>query len=284
MTLLQVLLLGLALGASVDAGVPASLMRTPSVRLAPKVPPAQPVLAMMELNPWLMVIGSDSATFVLYDDGRVVYRAHHADGSPGDYLTVTLKDAERRALLAELDVGRLGALPVFTRAANATDMPTTVLITFPSGKARSVSVYGLLDPDQKHQVLGWTTMEGAPEPPAPSPVFLDLYRRLHAFSRADATPWTPPVLEVMVWDYDYAPNARPWPAGWPDLASAVGQPTDTAVGRIFVDGRDQDALLAFLRTLGEREAVLMNGRKFAIGVRPVIPGEELWRRVIPRSH
>ncbi len=284
MTFLHSLLLGLALGAPVDAGVPAVPLCTPSVRPAPKVPSATPVLAMMELNPWLMVLGSDSATFVLYDDGRVIYRAHHADGSPGDYVTVTLKDEERRALLKDLDLGRLVALPPYTTVTNATDMPTTTLITFPTGKARAVSVYGLLDPDQKHQVLGWTTMEGEPEPPAPSPVFLDLYRRLHGFSRPDATRWTPPVLEVMVWDYDYAPGARPWPAGWPDLTSAAAQPAEKAVGRIFVDGRDQDALLAFLRTLGEREAVLMNGKKFGIGVRPVVPGEDLWRRVLPRSH
>jgi hypothetical protein len=280
MTQILGLLLTFALSAAPDAGAPV----TSRLRPAPKASGAKPVLAMMELNPWLMVIGSDSATFVLYEDGRVVYRSHAADGSPGDYFAVALKEAEQKALLAELDLARLGSLPQHTNASNSTDMPTTALITFPAGKARAVSVYGVIDADQSHQVIATTTVAGSPAPPAVPPAFTDIYRRLHGFSRTNATPWTPEVIEVMVWDYNYAPSTRPWPKGWPDLGSAAEKLSADAVGRVFVDGRDKEALMEFLHSLGEREAVLMNGKKMAISARIVLPGEQIWERAIPPSH
>lgn len=58
----------------------------------------QPLIVLVETDPWLMAIGSDSPRFALYDDGLVIYRHER------EYRSVRLADEERRALLASIDV------------------------------------------------------------------------------------------------------------------------------------------------------------------------------------
>lgn len=282
MTALNLVTLVTLLGSPPSTSSPTS---SSQVRLAPKTTAPKPIVVLMELNPWLMVIGSDSATFALYEDGRVIYRSHDAEGRPSWYLTAVLPDAERRAFVGALKLNRLNGLSSRFETSNGTDLPTTVIFTWPNKKLHGVSVYGVVDTDQNHQVLATTIQLGASPPPVQVPKeFVDVYRRLHTFSSASATRWVPEVIELMVSGYENAPTSRPWPKGWPDLTNASFQPTSDTAGVIFVDGRDQDALFTFLESLGEKEAIVMNGKKVAVSVRLVIPGEELWAPDTPASH
>ena len=58
----------------------------------------QPSVVLVERNPWLMVIGSDSPTFVLYSDGLVIFR--NAESSA--YLSAHLTEVQHRKLLARI--------------------------------------------------------------------------------------------------------------------------------------------------------------------------------------
>lgn len=37
-----------------------------------QAPGARPLIVLLEANPWLMAIGSDSPSFALYDDGTAI--------------------------------------------------------------------------------------------------------------------------------------------------------------------------------------------------------------------
>ena len=42
----------------------------------------RPLVVLLEFDPWQMVIGSDVPTFVLYDDGTIIYRNEAAEPKP----------------------------------------------------------------------------------------------------------------------------------------------------------------------------------------------------------
>jgi len=268
---------------------PSEAARAPSSEPGLKVvtlprPSPAPVVVMMELNPWLTVIGSDSAEFALYEDGKVIYLERDASGRPTGYKTALLSHEEKQQLLKELSLDRLTPLNPMYEADNGTDLPTTTIITWPGGTARSVSVYGILDRDQAGMVMGTTRFGGSPPPSEPPPPFVDIFKRLKAFRSPHAVEWTPETIEIMFWPYEHATSARPWPATWPDLKDAAAQPTEEKVGRIYVDGSALPALGAYFSGLAANQAVEMNGRKMAVNLRAVLPGEERWTDAVPPSH
>jgi len=64
----------------------------------------QPLNVLVEANPWLMVVGSDSPTFALYDDGLAIWRTD--DG----YHSGTLSDEGVSSLMARVDAEALNGL------------------------------------------------------------------------------------------------------------------------------------------------------------------------------
>jgi hypothetical protein len=100
---------------------------------APATPAtAAPVVVLIERNPWLMVFGSDSPTFALYDDGAVIY----ADPARKAYVSARLSKAEASALLQDLALTKLVGLDANYSTSDWSDQPTNELTFWDSRSSR----------------------------------------------------------------------------------------------------------------------------------------------------
>lgn len=218
----------------------------------------RPLVVLVETEPWAMVIDSDSPRFALYSDGLVIYRHGR------EYRSVRLGDEERRVLLASLDVESLACFTGGHGNTAVTDQPYHNLFLGRGGPLSLVSVYGARF-----------------DPSAVPPPVAAANARLAAFDHPGAHTWLPERIEVMIWPYEYAPDASiDWPADWPGLNSEHAVRRGDAYS-IFVPAADRQRLIAFLGTRRERGAVRIGGRKWAASIRLPFPMERMWMR--PRA-
>jgi hypothetical protein len=97
-----------------------------------------------------------------------------------------------------------------------------------------------------------------------------LYDKIRNYRNENAIEWIPPKIEIMFWDYDYAPNKRNWIEGFPDLNSPTTISRNNLYS-VFIDGDKYDTFISYFREKGEREAVEINGRKMSISFRIPFP-------------
>lgn len=217
----------------------------------PPAPDAAPVIVYIETDPWAMVIGSDSPRFVLYDDGTVIYR------SDAGYRAATLPAADSAALAAKVN---LAGIKDYTDYTSATDQPSSIIIDFRDQLA--VVAYGATS---RHRTRG-----GA------SDKLLGMITLLREYQNPNAEAWEPEAIEVMIWPYEYAPEASIiWPAEWPGLDHPATVKRGDSYS-LFIPIRDKDALLAFLQTRMARGAVEIGGKKWAVSLRTPLPQEAHW--------
>lgn len=240
----------------------ASVARTVEpVSQAPAQPAAgaEPLLVLIEYDPWAMVIGSDTPRFALYDDGVVIYRT-----ATGHY-TARFDPEEIETFRASLNPEALSGLAGSYTVSDATDQPTTDLMLRTGSTYAHMSVYGALKSPEARSAI-------------PSEI-LDAYDRLTDFERGDAVPWLPEAIEVMIWPYEYAPEEPIiWPADWPGIADADTRQRGDSYS-LYVPASDYPRLRDFLRTRRERGAVLIDGRKWIAQVRLPFPMEDRWMGV-----
>lgn len=212
---------------------------------------AEPVIVYIETDPWTMVIGSDSTRFVLYQDGTVIYR------TDAGYQSVTLAPADSAALAAKV---RLAGIKEHTDYTNVTDQPSSIIIDFRTKQA--VMAYGATSRHRKRGDRG--------------DKLLTMITLLSEYQSPDPKVWEPEAIEVMIWPYEYAPEASIiWPETWPGLDHpATVQRGDSY--SLFVPISDKEALMAFLETRKPRGAVEIGGRKWAVSLRTPLPGEARW--------
>lgn len=225
-------------------------------------PGADPVLLVYERNPWLMVIGSDSPIFGLYDNGLVIYESGK-EATASRFLASSLAPEELQTLLNSLDLEKL--FPKYDgqmiNATNDTDQPTIELYYFEGDAPRAVAAYGAARTDE-------TVRERIPKP------FLQVFDALTSFEAEDASPWLPEFIEVMFWPYEYAPeDSLPWPAEWPGLDDSRTIDRGDGSFSVYLPSSELERFLAFLKSRGQRQAVLVDGRKCAISFRIPFPGE-----------
>lgn len=235
------------------------------IRLAP-VPqalgaPPQPLVLLYVRDPWLMVIGSDSPKFALYDNGLVIYAS--GKNKPEEaFLSKLLSPPELRELLTALDLERrLGGLDGKRIGASMkTDQPTNRLCYWVDGKLRAVSVYGSLHTSNPER-------EQVPKP------FLEVFDFLTQFRAKGASPWLPPQIEVMIWPFDYSRETpRPWPKEWPGLDDPATRKRGDTSYSVFLDSRHFSAFLDLLRSMKSGQAMLIEEKKWAISYRLPFPG------------
>jgi hypothetical protein len=86
----------------------------------------------------------------------------------------------------------------------------------------------------------------------------------------------------MLSDYSNSPEKPiPWPAGWPDLNSPSTKTISSSgsIG-IYLDKSHLQELRALLRQRKEKQAFLINGRKFYIEYRYPFPNiETVWEDI-----
>lgn len=215
----------------------------------------QPIVMLTEHNPWLMVVGSDSPSFVLYHNRVVIYLKDSA------YRTARLNKDETEALIRQLDLPALESLNDSYSWSDWTDQPDNLLLFQISDKPKRISVYGSLRPSHPPA-----------QPPAPAKLYYAL-RTLVNYDAPGSVEWKPDFIEVMVWPFDYA-KGKPaiWPSKWPGLSDPTTVRRKNTIS-LFIPESQSNELSAFLKGLRPTQAVLIDNRKWAISTRWPFPHE-----------
>lgn len=235
----------------------------------------RPLVVVQVTDPWIMVVGSDTPIFALYEDGQVIQEVKGAGGD-ASYQWKQLTKPELEQLLRR--VAACGPYPEKARhveLSRATDMPETRIYVDLGGTPYARSVYG----------LRWGGGEVlARDPAVELPVEVGrLGGLLWHLSMPGMRPWVPRYVEVMAWPYEYAPRpSLPWPQTWPGLSSSRAFKRGDSWS-IFLDGTAWPQVNAFLRKLEAKAAVEIEGRKWALAVRGVFPNEKVWRAAFRKA-
>jgi hypothetical protein len=235
------------------------------------------MLVVLERNPWLDVIGSDSPTFALYDDGTIVYA--NAEPAP-DARFFTRKVADAKKLTQELVPFDIASLAARHELSTATDQITTVLWT----PSKQIVIYGdwrkprdtdgSSHPEMQDFVAREKKLwESFPVALRQALLRVDEQRKLAG------SPWLPRHVEVMFWPYEYAPDESiTWPRDWPGLRSKGTKTRGEGSYSVYLPSAKLVELRRFLATRKERGAVSIDGKKMAAAYRFPFPGEAAWMR------
>ncbi len=221
-------------------------------------------------DPWNMVMGSDTPDFALYEDGEVIFRQYVKEKHEWIYLHKRLQGAELTSVLQRLQVvWRIKNLKKhYDIAGNITDQPTGTFYFQEKGKVLTTSVYGLGD-ESPH-----LPSQDSADISIPPPELLKLHEFVCHPGFENCEPWVSRYIEVMIWDYNYAPDESiHWPKDWPSLSS------DRALKRgdsysIFLDSSELPRLKELLASRKERGALELDGKKWAVSYRFVFPRVE----------
>ncbi len=163
----------------------------------------KPIAILIQTDPWLMVIGSDTPRVAIYDDGQVIYLKRETNKSPV-YLHKQLSPDEIKLIKAKLaEFGDYSSLrPTYNLAPHITDWPETKIYLSLADTELATSVYGLTAlGDSLH---GNSSLGGQRESDYFPWIIKELHSYLASLEFADAKPWMPKYVEVMLWGYDHA--------------------------------------------------------------------------------
>jgi hypothetical protein len=217
---------------------------------------AEPLLMLTIYDPWRMVIGSDSPTFVVYATGQVIMTRVNANDEV-EYLSVVLDEDELADLLAQLDIEAFADLDEYYDIALMTDQPTQSFVVATEDGLKRVTVYGsLMDSEVR---------DAAPE------AVVDAYDFIASYENADAEPWLPTHFEVIVWPWDTS-DAVDWPEDFPQLDSPFAVER-SEVTSLYVEMDEYERFIELVR--GE-SALRLDGDTYAFSVRMPFPHEVVW--------
>ncbi len=164
-------------------------------------------------------------------------------------------------LFADLNLDYLGQLHGHYDAAPMTDQPEATILDYRRDKATIVSVYGSLSSPKVRRKTPNT--------------IVSVYDKLKGFDRP-GIDWLPDKVEVMVWPYEYAPEASiVWPEDLPDLTDASTVQRGDSFS-IYVPSSKLRQVRDFLARRKEKGAIEIGGRKWAAAIRFPFPAEHLW--------
>lgn len=219
-----------------------------------------PRIMLFSTNPWLQVIGSDSPSFALYENGLVIFRAQ-TEGAL--FLSARLCPEDTTELFKRLrpdpDFFKLPDHIVADQS--KTDQPTNV-ISFRCGNSfKSVRVYGNLRDNQ-------SVRTAAPKS------FVDLFDRVTSYSNEQATPWQPDFIEVMLWPFENSALIPvPWPSQWPGLQDFRTKRRGADSYSVYLPSEHFPELKKLLRSMNSGQSIRLEGRKWAISIRLPFPHE-----------
>lgn len=229
----------------------------------------RPLAVLWETNPWLDVIGSDVPTVAVYEDGLVVLQK--VEGHTVTRIAGTLSKADGAALAARIDAG-LAKAPHRSTANGATDQPTVQILARHGETWREASCYGI-----SRAAVSSAASYSAKVAPAG---FVDAYRALLAVNPADQKPWAPEQIEVMLWGFDNARGAKPWPSAVPAPPAGVTPlPPGQGIYKHVIAGKYEAAVKAHLADIAGVNATELNGHKWAMSYRVRIPEEDFIKKV-----
>jgi hypothetical protein len=256
----------------------------------------QPILVLMEEEQWLnMDVIRHSPTFVLYDDGTMIYiRQEPTPEEPFQSRKVPDATGSFKALLA-FDPGAMRSEYRFDFEEHA----ITTTIWTPTKKIRILGdwrkmlrIDSLLrriednpDTNRKADAEGerrewqWEYRAWKSLPNNIRTALLRIDSERSFAGRA----WLPPAIEVVFEPYINAPDTSIiWPKEWPGLQSKdTREWKDTVTWGdggycVFLPSGKLAELRSFLATRKDRGAVLIDGKKMSVGFKLPLPGEEAW--------
>ncbi len=235
----------------------------------------KPIAVLIQTDPWLMVIGSDTPRVAMYDDGQLIYVKKDQDKRQAFFhrsLSVDELVAIKKKISSFSEYAKMKRS--YDLPSAITDQPDTKIYLDLDGRTFAASVYGHRMPGAT--LPGRTSSKGKQETESLPKAIRDLITYLTSLDFADAKPWEPLYVEVMIWGYDYAPNESiHWPKEWPGLESPRTLKRGDSYS-IFLPGEELPRLRAFLKTQKERGAVAIDGRKWAVSFRYTFPSEPVW--------
>ena len=221
-------------------------------------------------DPWASVIGSDSPTFALYEDGTVIYLQE--DGAGVQCLSTKLTMVELEQLLDQISPQQLESLDRYYEISRATDQPTSlVTIRMPGGVYKRIWVYGFPD-----SPLADTSQ-------LPN----GLSRLLHVmknYNHPRATPWLPDFLEVMVWPWDHTKGrGLAWPEAWPGLQDPRTIKR-RQVHSIYIEKSRASEVFNFLAQRKAEQPLIIDKKRWTVSIRFPFPQEALWMPRAKETH
>lgn len=218
----------------------------------------QPVVVLIETNPWLMVIGSDVPSFALYENGQIIYRK--VVDRTYRYYEVKKSREETQALIKSFGItDSLMHQKDYTQASSWTDQPTNVLL-LNFDTVRQISVYGNLR-SEKSEARQKTPKD-----------FLSVYDNIIKFEDAAAQEWLPDTVEVMATRYGYSPEVPlKWPKKWGDMNSSTTVKRGQDLYSLYLDKRYFADFRKLLAKLKEKQAVEISGEKYSLTYRLPFP-------------
>jgi len=216
----------------------------------------KPLIILTETDPWSMVIGSDVPTFALYQKGQVIYKI--TEKKILTFYEITLNKQELQKLIKSIDISEI----IYKQknkfiASRSTDQPSTTLI-LNLKRSKSIFIYG--DISDKGEARKKIPKE-----------FMKIYDFLKKYKNNKAKVWLPEKIELIFWDYNYAPTKRPWIKGFPNLKTRTTIKFDNDNYSVFIDKKHFGEFKKYFLSLGEKEAVEINGRKMAVSYRFPFP-------------
>jgi hypothetical protein len=254
-------------GCRMDAG----LITVPN-----KVSATDPILVVFERNPWLMSVGSDFPTVVVYEDGRMLFIQR--EGRQAKVMMGHV-DARAAATLRDSLVAR-----GFTKAAaettcsDWTDQVTVEILLRGGASWKMASAYGI-GRDGRCKV-------------APPKAFLDAYTALQRLRPTDAKPFEPEEIAVEIWGFESAKGEPlPWPTEVPAPPTSVVPeeygPYSPKSYRYVISARFRpqiDKLIRMMNSADPPRAVLLNGHRWTVVPRSLWQGYRLVEDVMRCAH
>lgn len=207
----------------------------------------------------------EAASFALYADGTVIFRAPADEAIPSGYLSTRLSAAEHRQLTATIAPAALSGLGESYVVVTSGEAPMHLLHVWADGSRKTISVFG--DPSG---ALARSRLPAA------------LRRALHAlasFSAPAASPWVPPSTSDSVWlclrpHIESTEASLGWPIGvWPFRGSLL-----PGYDCYTLDPVDFAPVHQLLVRLGPRQNVALRNRLVRMSYRLRLPFEERWER------
>ena len=214
----------------------------------------QPIVVLVETDPWLMVIGSDVPTFALYENGQIIYKK--VIKKKWKYFEVSTDSEKTQKIIKSFGItDSLMNQPDYIEASSWTDQPTNILL-LNFENLRQISVYGNLD-DKRNESRKKTPKD-----------FLTVYDNIKKFKDKNAKEWIPEHIEIMLTDYNHSPEKpKEWPENWPNLESESTVKRSESLYSLYLPKEHFDHFINIISDLKEKQAVEINGKKFSVSYR-----------------
>lgn len=218
----------------------------------------QPIVVLVETNPWLMVIGSDVPTFALYENGQIIYKK--VVKKKWKYFEVSNDRETTQKIIKSFGItDSLMDQPDYIKASSWTDQPNNILL-LNLDTLRQISVYGSLAEKQSE------ARKNTPKD------FLTVYDNIKQFESNGAKDWIPDNIEIMLTDYSHSPEEpKEWPADWPNLESESTVKRNEFLYSLYLSKQNFDDFKKLISELKEKQAVEINGKKFSVSYRLPFP-------------